>query len=208
LADAAYLTAFQAAMNELQAEVIAVPPFDIRYLQAGLAVHFRCQHPEALHMRVDIMSRMRGVADFEELWQRRTSAELPDGTPVELLSLSDLVQAKKTQRDKDWPMIARLVENHYLAIQQRTAPTSDQIEFWLRELRSAAKLLEVAEQYPGAAAQIATRRPAVESAVAGDEEETSLRLKAEEEFERAADRAYWQPLRALLEELRQNRERG
>ena len=31
----------------------------------------------------------------------------------ELLGIEDLVKAKKTQRDKDWPMIRRLVDAHY-----------------------------------------------------------------------------------------------
>jgi hypothetical protein len=54
------------------------------------------------------MSRMRGVDSFERLWSRRTTIEVPSGTTFDLLSLPDLVQAKKTQRDKDWPMIRRL----------------------------------------------------------------------------------------------------
>ena len=58
-------------------------------------------------MRVDVMSKMRGVDSFSKLWRRRTTIELPDGTKCDLLSLPDLVQAKKTQRDKDWPMIRR-----------------------------------------------------------------------------------------------------
>ena len=64
-------------------------------------------------MRVDVMSKMRGVDAFPKLWKRRTTIELPDGTRCDLLSLPDLVQAKKTQCDKDWPMIRRLVEAHY-----------------------------------------------------------------------------------------------
>jgi hypothetical protein len=35
----------------LQAEVIAVPPFEARYLRKGHAVHFRCHHTEASDMR-------------------------------------------------------------------------------------------------------------------------------------------------------------
>ncbi len=95
------------AMQALEAEVIAVPPFLLRHLNAGHAVHFRCRHAEAAGMRVDVMSRMRGVTDFHTLWERRTTLVMDDGTLCDLLSLSlgDLVQAKKTQRDKDWPMI-------------------------------------------------------------------------------------------------------
>jgi hypothetical protein len=109
------ISALRNAMLDLQAEVIAVPPFDVRYLRKGHALHFRCRHPEAEGLRVDVMSRMRGVDSFEKLWSRRSTVELPDGTTFDLLSLPDLVQAKKTQRDKDWPMIRRLVEADFFA---------------------------------------------------------------------------------------------
>ena len=55
-------------------------------------------------MRVDVMSKMRGVDSFAKLWRRRTTIEISGGEKYDLLSLPDLVQAKKTQRDKDWPM--------------------------------------------------------------------------------------------------------
>src|SRR5437899_4095058 len=98
LASTENLSRLSAALQDLQAEVIAVPPFDAKYLRKGHAVHFRCHHPEAEHLRVDVMSRMRGVDSFAKLWTRRTTVELPDGRTFDLLSLPDLVQAKKTQR--------------------------------------------------------------------------------------------------------------
>jgi hypothetical protein len=55
------------AMAALEAEVIAVPPFLLQHLEAGHAVHFCCRHPEVAGMRVDVMSRMRGVTDFHNL---------------------------------------------------------------------------------------------------------------------------------------------
>ena len=73
-------------------------------------------------MRVDVMSKMRGVDSFARLWRRRTVIKLPDGTGCDLLSLPDLVQAKKTQRDKDWPMIRRLVEAHYFQNRDQAQP--------------------------------------------------------------------------------------
>lgn len=69
--------------------------FEIRHLRRGHAVHFRCRHPEAVGMRVDIISRMRGVSGFPRLWKRRTTIKLPDGLRCEILGLEDLVQAKK-----------------------------------------------------------------------------------------------------------------
>ena len=41
LASPANLSRLQAALTELQAEVIAVPPFELKYLLRGHAIHFR-----------------------------------------------------------------------------------------------------------------------------------------------------------------------
>jgi len=82
----------QDALKELEAEVIAVPPFEASYLLLGLAVHFRCQAPGVEGMRVDVMSKMRGVDPFETLWERRTTIAI-DPTEADLLSRPDLVNA-------------------------------------------------------------------------------------------------------------------
>ena len=68
LADAANLARLEAALQDLQAQRIAVPPLTLDYLQRGHAVHFRCHHSEAADIRVDVMSRLRGVDEFEALW--------------------------------------------------------------------------------------------------------------------------------------------
>ena len=62
------LSRLQKALDELKAKPIAVPPFRIEYLNRGHAVHFRCAHPDAVGLRVDVMSVMRGVDAFEKLW--------------------------------------------------------------------------------------------------------------------------------------------
>ena len=120
LADADNLGRLEAAWRELQAECIAVPPFAIEYLERGHAVHFRCRHPDAADMRVDLMSKLRGVDAFPTLWERRTIIADPNDVTYELLSLPDLAQAKKTQRSKDWPMLQRLIEVHYLETSRRS----------------------------------------------------------------------------------------
>jgi len=63
-ADAPNLARLRWALASLQAEPIAVPPFELKYLRRGHALHFRCQHPKAFRLRVDVMSRMRGVDAF------------------------------------------------------------------------------------------------------------------------------------------------
>ena len=148
LASPANLARLGQAFSDLRAQVIAVPPFEANYLRRGHAVHFRCADPEAAGMRVDVMTRMRGVAPFPTLWRRRTSFELADGTRLDVMSVSDLVQAKKTQRDKDWPMIRRLVEAHYFRHRERAKAAM--VRFWLRELRTPELLAEVAERWPAA----------------------------------------------------------
>jgi hypothetical protein len=204
LASAANLSRLRLALAELRAEVIAVPPFAPQYLRQGHAVHFRCQHPEACRTRLDVMSKLRGVATFAELWKRRNTVVLPGGLPCEVLALPDLVQAKKTQRDKDWPMIRRLVEAHYF--QHVAAPRLAQIRFWLLEMRTPELLIEVAKAAPRLCQKLADTRPLLALAAAGETQALAEALREEELREREADRQYWLPLRRQLEQLRRRRQ--
>ena len=200
LADDPNLARLKAALDALQAELIAVPNFDPAHLHAGHSIHFRCHHPDALRMRVDVMSKMRGVDPFPDLWERRTTLQTPDGTICDLLSLPDLVRAKKTQRDKDWPMIRRLVEAHYF--ENETAPNSDQIDFWFQELRTPSLLMDIARAWPEAAKQASQTRPLVTMAISRDEPTLTTALDEEEQKERLKDKDYWQPLKRELEKMR------
>jgi hypothetical protein len=194
------LECLRAALAALDAECVAVPPFQAEYLLRGHAVHFRCHHPDAAGMRVDVMSVMRGVAPFDLLWARRTTIQTTGGDEYDLLSLTDLVQAKKTQRDKDWPMLRRLVEADYL--RNRLQPTPDRLAFWLTQLRTPVLLLEVAATHADLVSTVARERPLLTFAVAGNQAAVEDALAAEEAAERDADRSYWRPLRAELEALR------
>ncbi len=203
LADDQNLSRLKAALDALQAELIAVPNFDPSHLHTGHSIHFRCHHPEALRMRVDVMSKMRGVDPFPDLWERRTTLQTPDGTICDLLSLPDLVLAKKTQRDKDWPMIRRLVEAHYF--ENETAPNADQIDFWLRELRTPSLLIDCARVWPLAAKQASQSRPLVAFAITSDEPALTSALNEEEQADRLKDKDYWHPLKRELEKMRLSR---
>ena len=200
LADSDNLDRLLAAIEDLEAECVDVPPFEAKYLLRGHAVHFRCRHPEADGMRIDVMSVMRGVDPFGELWQRRTTVEDPSGISLELISLPDLVAAKKTQRDKDWPMIRRLIEANY--VQNREDPTSEQILFWLAESRTPEILLDLAAAYPDELSELSPTRPLLASAESRNRDALQTELEAEEKRERQLDRDYWHPLRAELEQLR------
>jgi hypothetical protein len=197
------LSKLSEALNDLRADVIAVPPFDARYLRKGHAIHFRCRAPEAAGMRVDVMTKMRGVDTFAKLWRRRTTMIFEEGTKCEIMSLPDLVQAKKTQRDKDWPMVRRLVEVNYFANCERPGP--EQIRFWLRELRTPELLIELAEKQGRLPISLIRKRPLLKFAKPENGQVLAGALLEEEKLEREADRQYWLPLRAELEKLRRAR---
>ncbi|MFY9344037.1 MAG: hypothetical protein WAT39_16225 [Planctomycetota bacterium] len=202
LASAENLARLGEALGELQAAPIAVPPLTIEYLERGHGVHFRCQAEGVAGMRVDVMSVLRGLPAFPTLWDRRTTVTAAGGV-YELMALPDLVLAKKTQRDKDWPMIRRLVEASWF--EHRAAPTAAQVAFWLRELRTPNLLIDVARANAATTAAMIAQRPLLAHAVAGREDSLAEAILAEERAERALDRDYWRPLRAELEQLRRAR---
>lgn len=203
LASPANLSRLRAALAELQAEVIAVPPFELKYLKKGHAIHFRCHASEAAGMRVDVMTKMRGVDAFAKLWPRRSTLLAEDGTSYEVMSLPDLVKAKKTQRDKDWPMIRRLVEADYFKHRER--PKQHQLRFWFLELRTPELLIELAAAHPAICRRLIKQRSLLILAVPGKAIDLIEALSKEERSERQADREYWMPLKAELEQLRRAR---
>src|SRR5437764_15455682 len=87
LADPQNLDRLRAALKELGATRIFFPELSEDSLRRGHAVHFRCAAPEANRIRVDIMSVLRGVDDFEHLWERRTIIADDVGNKYNLLSL-------------------------------------------------------------------------------------------------------------------------
>jgi len=200
LASPVNLSRLKCALRELQAECIAVPPLKLEYLLRGHAVHFRCRHPEADGMRLDVMARMRGLPDFKVLWKRRTTITIRPSEIYELLSLPDLIAAKKTQRDKDWLMIRRLVEAHYY--QYYRHPTRSHVSFWLMNSRTTEYLTAVSDQYPRQRMKQMADRKLLAFAEKGREKELTDALIEEEQSEQSADRQYWAPLKAELETLR------
>ena len=206
LADDENFRNLREALDELQADCIAVPLFKAEYLQRGHAVHFRCHHPDVEGLRIDIMSTLRGCDPFEQLWKRRTTIQDPSADfDYEVLSIEDLVRAKKTQIDEDWPMIRRLVEAHY--DQNQDATNDAMILFWLRESRTPSMLVEVLHRFPERITAAASARPWLRSLDITDEKHIEYLLREEEYAQRFADEEYWKPLKAELETLRLNRQR-
>jgi hypothetical protein len=200
LCDEPNLARLKSALEELEAENIAVPALEAAHLERGHAVHFRCHAAGAKNVRIDVMANLRGVAPFIELWSRRTTIEDDAGNRLEILALPDLVTAKKTQRDKDWPMLRRLVEAHYA--QYAPSATLEQLRFWLFESRTPQMLLELAVREPTLANELAAQRPLLQYAIQNDVIALRNALTNEESRQREADRLYWEPLKRELEAMR------
>ncbi len=194
------LIRLKSALDELQAVCIAVPPMEWSHLDRGHAIHFRCKHPDATGIRLDVMTKMRGCGDFESLWKQRTTIQDADGLIYELLGIEDLVRAKKTQKDKDWPMIRRLVDSHY--DQNHDEPTEDRVRFWLRESRTPEVLIRVAAKYPELLHEMIEQRPLLVETLQASRDLLQQQLDEEQAAERDADRQYWQPLVKELEAMR------
>ena len=201
-AEVANLARLSSAMDGLTAACIAVPRLEFESLRRGHVVHFRVAEPDQLPVRIDVIAAMRATGSFRELWERRYSV-VEDGVPLELLSLPDLVQAKKTQRDKDWPIIRRLVEANYA--ENRPSPSAVHLDFWLQECRTPGILFELAANFPERLAHNLDKRPLLEFAARADESGLTHALAEEQRLESEADRAYWAPLKAELEQLRLGR---
>ena len=187
------------ALDDLDARCIAVPPFDASYLDRGHAIHFRCQAPGVEKLRIDLMSRMRGVDPFPALWKRRTTVEV-DELQIDLLALPDLIAAKRTQRDKDWLMTNRLVQAHYY--QHRQSANAEQIDFWLMESFDLELLAKLSAEFPDEARRVGVRREAVRALAINDSQSAARTLAREQERIMQTDRDYWTPLKKELEELR------
>ena len=201
LADAGNMARLRSAWEDLTAQPTAVPAFEVEYLQRGHAAHFRCRREDVAGLRIDVMAALREPVPFVELWERRTSIEVA-GEVVDIMSLEDLVRAKKTQRDKDWPMIRRLIEQSYFS---RSADPDPPVDFWLRELRTPELLIAVAASAPDQAQRMAKLRPALDAALRADSDQVEKLLGKEESEERSRDREYWAPLRREMEQLRRTR---
>ena len=203
LADAENVARLRSALAELQAKQRYVPGLDIDALKRGHGVHFEAAAVDADGIRLDIMSTLRGLDPFPQLWDRRTTFRDNRGNTYEALGLEDLVKAKKTRRAKDWPMVARLVEANY--VENSASPTDEQVRFWLRELRTPHYLINVARQYRQLAERAVPERPLLRFALTGDEPELGEALLDEERAERQRDDAYWRPLLRELEQYRRQR---
>jgi hypothetical protein len=200
LAEPANFNRLEAALGALGAHRIDVPRFDPALLARGHAVHFRCSAPGVEEIRIDLMTRLRDLPEFPVLWGRRTIFEDQEGTQFHLLSIPDLVQAKKTQRSKDWPVIELLVAIHHR--ENQSEPNPDRVAFWLREARTPELICQLVNRFPDETQRILLDRPLLNHAIQEELEALRAALDTEVRAEQAKDRIYWEPLRREIEAFR------
>lgn len=191
------------ALSDLEAEQVYVPALSEEVLMKGHACHYKCSREDVKGLRIDMLGHMRGVDSFPELWKRRKEIELPGIGTIAVIGISDLVKAKKTQRDKDWPMIRRLIEADIYNSPDN--PDRDRIAFWLTECRTPELLISLAEKYPEIASGEVSKRPAAAAALRNRKKEVEKLLREEEDHERELDKQYWGPLKAELAEWRRKK---
>jgi hypothetical protein len=193
------LTKLEKALQSLKAKNIYIPPLEKVFLDKGHACHFRCYDMSVKNLRIDILSKLRGCDDFDKLWERRFTVKLPDKKIVDVISLKDLVQSKKTQRDKDWLMLDRLIETDMGIVQK---PKDSKIKWWLFECRNSDKLIELAKRYKLLCEECAKKRPLLTASLQKDGTKLQELLYNEQQLEKNKDKKYWQPLIKELETLR------
>lgn len=120
-------------------------PLDIRWLAGGWSSHFEFR-ARGLRVRTDFVTRPPRLSDEDlgELWMRVEDAAVPVVDPRLLAEL------KKTAREKDYPVIgelARLLETP---------------EGQFLYSRSARDLLDLVEDHPELARELARQRPVLE----------------------------------------------
>lgn len=205
LAVPANLEALKNALKALKAVPVYFPDLSLEYLAKGHASHFRCRARGVEGLRVDILGRLKGCEPFNRLWARRSRVRVLGAGSIDIISLADLVESKKTQRDKDWLMLTRLVENDVFINNGRGAPSK--VLWWLAQARLPETLVSLCAEHPAQARKAAAARPLLREAIRGNIWRLSALLKKEEAAERASDFKYWTPLKKELEALRLGRKR-
>jgi hypothetical protein len=115
-----------------------------------------------------------GFPIFLRFGKRRTTFGGDTGAEFDLLSIPDLVRAKKMQRSKDWPVIELLATIHHR--QNGANPRADDIDLWLREVRTPELLAEITRTYPAQTQTLTPQRPLLTLAATGEIDALRLAL--------------------------------
>jgi len=133
-------------------------PFDLRWMRGGWSSHFEFREG-LLRIRTDFVTRPPRISPqaLKAIWQGQGAAEVP------IVDVKNLVELKKTNREKDYAVIGELA--------RLLADPVDQ----LLVSRSARDLVEIARRHPDLVPPLISQRPALAAIIDGIEAiETAL----------------------------------
>jgi hypothetical protein len=119
-------------------------PLDLRWMRGGWSAHLEFRQGP-MRIRTDFVTRPPRLtpAALNELWRQQQGCDLP------FVDARNLIELKKTNREKDYAVIGELAR--LLAKPEEQLLTS----------RSARDILETASRHPGLADSLAEKRPAL-----------------------------------------------
>ena len=188
------------------------PPVTEENARFGHGFHFVVPEPEGLTWQVDIMGQPPRVGSFRTALER-SLPELRAIPQCRVIDPLSLVQLKKTCRERDYPIIAALIERVVEGWARGGEWTLERIRWVLDEARSLHALRALSEQvdlahHPGETSRLCVKAlwdPLLEKRPPSESEFESFQaaLDAERRDLQRADREYWTRITASLRELRQ-----
>jgi hypothetical protein len=129
-------------LSSFQARYRFGAPFDIRWMKGGWSSHFEFRSVE-MRVRTDFFTRPPRISPVElkRLWSEHDSSDLP------FVSLKDLAELKKTNREKDYVVIGEIA--------RLCKDPKEQLLY----SRSALDIIKLAEKYPEMVMEEAKQRP-------------------------------------------------
>lgn len=187
------------------------PPVNVDFAERHHGFHFTVPDDAGgVLLYLDVMACPPRVGPFREAWQRRSLFETEWGA-LSTVGIVDLVELKKTQRPRDYPIISRLA----LAFLEHRgkAATGEDHRWAIANMFSLAEFTRLVREYPEVVPEIDedVLRRATECVLRDDELAVEVEDEVVDFFDakaaplRKADRRFW---RKVIDELRQLRSNG
>jgi hypothetical protein len=206
------LNRLAAALRRLNARVGPLTPcLTEQNARFGHGFHFLVTEPDGQSWPLDVMGQPPRVGDFDSAFSD-AAVLLPSLPELKTIDPMRLVTLKKTDRDRDYSVIARLVEVVVDDWLGRGSPTSAEMRWACSEARSVAPIMQL-WRIPGFREVFdACDRPCLR-VIAGvlrpdeplDEDRLDRFVAALDEEKRQfqrQSRAYWRPIVDHVKELR------
>jgi len=195
------------ALKELKTTLRFLPPLESSYLKKGHGVHFRFKY-QGRDFCIDILGKPPRVSGFSSARKKAECIEW-HGLNVPVLDIPRLVATKKTDREKDYPVIQLLGEMVFGQARRRKAVRESAMSWLARESRNSGHLRTIARNWEGGKETLfKSKRPAAILAAEGAsviiiQEE----LNTEKERLKEKNREYWRPLISELRQLKRRQKR-